>query len=162
MVDFVDPDEQLPSGIFSLTKYNISIQDSLRILIEQGMGRDIEGGIYGCAPIEGTMWLHMVALQYLAITQRPEFPENQERGSSNFRTWYGNVLNTNDNVLVMRKQARDAAKTALDVLGKDTMKYSIDFDNGELVKLGQRRPADQEIYNDIRFEAGWLNRVFNL
>jgi hypothetical protein len=157
MVEHVDPPGvRLPVGCFSLTRYNISMQESLDILNTRGMEF--------CAPLEGSMWLHMVNLLYLAVKHSPGYVE---RDKVRFCDLFKKIADPNDNVLDIRWRARSHAETCLNIFGKKTSeyggkysaKYSVDFESGKLAMAVTRGERNQQVYPEVEFEAAWLRKV---
>ena len=159
MVEHVDPQGvRLPGGCFSLTRYNISMQESLDILNTRGLE--------GCAPLEGSMWLHMVNLLYLAVKHSPGYVD---RDKVRFCDIFKKIADPNDNVLDIRWRARSPAETCLNVFGKKTneyggkysAKYSVDFETGKLAMAVISGERNQQVYPEMEFEAAWLKKVLD-
>jgi hypothetical protein len=160
MVDNVDHRAVvLPEGCFSLTRYSISIQRALDLLNSKGME--------GCAPLEGSMWLHMVSLLYLAVKHSPEYVD---RDKTRFCQVFAKIANPGINVQDIKRRGRLHAQDCLNVLGKNTKgvsdfedinRFSYDFEGGKLLMLGGTKENKIDEYTEIEFEAAWFKRVID-
>jgi hypothetical protein len=161
MVDNVDHRAVvLPEGCFSLTRFPISIQQSLDLLNTKGI-------IDTCAPLEGSMWLHMVSLLYLAVKHSPGYVD---RDRANFCRVFEKIPNPDVNVQGIKRRSRAQARDCLNVLGKnisnatdleDINRFSYDFENGKLMMLGSRKESNRDEYTELEFEAAWFKRAID-